>query len=146
MNEWMFILAPSAPPQALTTVNITSTSIELSWSPIPPEFINADQLVGYTVFWWKVNDSIFNMTSTEEPRVCLTGLEEFTEYYITVSAMNNVGIGPNSSLFTARTEEKGKKKVYVHARFLWCVTPSSRIDVAFEGRRIAWRATVKKCQ
>lgn len=124
----MLTLAPSAPPQALTTLNVTSTSIELSWSPIPPEFINADQLVGYIVFWWEVNDSSFNITSTEEPRVWLTGLESYTEYYVTVSAMNNVGSGPNSSLFTARTEEEGKKKVYLHATILYSV-----VTLAFFG-------------
>ena len=84
--------------------------------------------MGYTVFWWKVNDSSFNITSTEEPRVWLSGLEAYTEYCVTVSAMNNVGSGPNSSLFTARTEEEGKKKVYLHSAILYSV-----ITLAFFG-------------
>lgn len=107
---------PSAPPEHLTTLNKTSTSIEVSWSPIPSEFINTAQLLGYTVLWWKVNDSVY-VTWTGEPRVWLADLEEYTEYNITVSAMNNIGSGPNSSIFTVRTEEEGKK-VYAHA-VLW---------------------------
>ncbi|XP_078344306.1 uncharacterized protein LOC144629929 [Oculina patagonica] len=99
---------PSAPPEHLTTLNKTSTSIEVSWSPIPTEFINAAQLLGYTVLWWKGNDSVY-VTWTGEPRVWLTDLEEYTEYNITVSAMNNIGSGPNSSIFTVRTEEEALK-------------------------------------
>ena len=43
-----------------------------------------------------------------ETGVRLTQLEVFTEYNIMISAFNNIGSGPNTSLLTVRTTEEGE--------------------------------------
>ncbi|KAJ7380451.1 hypothetical protein OS493_008909 [Desmophyllum pertusum] len=101
--------APGVPPDNLTPLTINSSSIEVSWTPIPSKFINAAKLLGYQVFWCKANDSVFNVTTTELPSVLLTDLEEYTDYNVIVNAFNYIGNGPNSSLFTAKTEEEALK-------------------------------------
>ena len=97
--------APSAPPTNLRVTNLSSTYSEVTWDPIPSQHINAATLLGYEVFWVKVLNSTVNVTRTAQTAVWLTDLEEDTEYNVTISAFNRMGSGPNSSLFTFRTEK-----------------------------------------
>ena len=102
--------APSAPPTNLRVTNLGSTFSEVTWDPIPSQHINADTLLGYEVFWVKVLDSTVNVTRTAQTTVWLTDLEEDTDYNVIINAFNQIGGGPNSSLFTFRTE-KGQWRI-----------------------------------
>ena len=97
--------APSAPPTNLRVTNLSSTYSEVTWDPIPSQHINAATLLGYEVFWLKVLNSTVNVTRTAQTAVWLTDLEEDTEYNVSISAFNRIGSGPNSSLFTFRTDK-----------------------------------------
>ena len=93
--------------------NTSSTSIQASW--VAPN--SADQngaLTEYTVYYQAVggyfNDGTPKQKTVVAPlsQVVLTGLEEYVEYNISVSASTSVGEGPFSASIIVRTAEAGK--------------------------------------
>ena len=110
IHKFVLISVPGIPPENLAVLFTNTTSIQLTWSPIPPVFVNALSLLGYEVFWGRINDSLVNFTRTEQTQAWLTELEVFTEYAVVINAFNNIGSGPNSSVMIVRTTEEGNIK------------------------------------
>ena len=108
-----FALAPSAAPGDVQGHNTSSTSIQVSW--VAPSAVDQNGAVTvYTVYYQAVGSNFNGGTSKQQTVVAsltqtvLTGLEEYVEYNISVSASTSVGEGPLSASIIVRTAEAGK--------------------------------------
>ena len=103
-------VGPSAPPQDVTTMVISSTSISVSWNPPPLSDQNGD-IIGYQLMITNVNRSsslvdgvnVTNMTS-----YVAINLQEFEVYSFEIAATTVIGLGPFSDVVTNQTFEDGK--------------------------------------
>ena len=110
-------VGPSAPPQDVTTMVISSTSISVSWNPPPLPDQNGD-IIGYQLVITIVNRSsslvdgvnVTNMTSN-----VAINLQEFEVYSFEIAAMTVIGLGPFSDVVTNQTFEDGK--YHIHTNF-----------------------------
>lgn len=102
---------PSYPPQNVTLVNKTSTSVFIKWHAIPATQTNGE-ILGYKVNYTlqtkhddrKMNDVII----VAMDYVNLTGLRKSRKYNIAVLAFNKHGDGPPSEILAVKTEEDSK--------------------------------------
>lgn len=104
--------APSAPPQEVHLVSLTSTSLQVSWVA-PPADSRHGAIVQYTLSYQALAGE-----DTERHQVphigadatsyTLEGLEKWTEYQVWVRAHTDVGPGPESEPVRMRTKEDGR--------------------------------------
>ena len=103
---------PGNPPENVTAVVESSTTIAVMWEEVPPIDQNGDIIMyvvmytpletfGETLYSDTVNVSGSNMS------VVLTGLEEYVNYTISMRAFTDVGAGPYSVAVTVLTSEDG---------------------------------------
>ena len=98
--------APSAAPIELSIVSQTSTSLTLSWAPLPPENRNGI-ITGYSINVTHNNTgNSMHLSSTEE-FIIVESLSPYTVYLCSVAAQTAVGLGPYTPPLTARTDEDG---------------------------------------
>ena len=109
-----FALAPSAAPGDVQGHNTSSTSIHLSW--VAPNAADQNSaLTVYTVYYQAVGGNFNDGASKQKTVVAplseavLTGLEEYVEYNISISASTSIGEGPFSASILVRTAEAGKR-------------------------------------
>uniref|UniRef100_A0A673N4V7 Receptor-type tyrosine-protein phosphatase F n=1 Tax=Sinocyclocheilus rhinocerous TaxID=307959 RepID=A0A673N4V7_9TELE len=100
---------PSAPPQDVHLLSLSSTSIKVSWVA-PPAASRHGAIVRYTVCYQAVNGE--DTEHHEVPDIgadatsyVLEGLEKWTEYQVWVRAHTDVGPGPESTAVRVRTKE-----------------------------------------
>lgn len=104
--------APSAPPQEVHLVSLTSTSLKVSWLA-PPADSRHGAIVLYTVSYQALagedteRHDVPNIGADATSYV-LEGLEKWTEYQVWVRAHTDVGPGPESDPVTMRTKEDGR--------------------------------------
>ena len=105
----LYYSEPNAPPSNVKGHNTSSTSILVQWGDVPP----ADQngiILRYTVTYTALPDGspqpkVVNAPTTE---TTLTGLNEYTNYSITVFASTSKGNGNVSAPTTVITDEDSK--------------------------------------
>ena len=108
---------PVAPPQKVTCASPSSTSVLVSWLP-PPEASQNGEITGYSVTYSPLRDrdngtaqSVSVDVGSPLPEASTTfllqGLEKWTEYSVSVSALNKAGAGPPSPAVVVRTKEDG---------------------------------------
>ena len=108
-----FALAPSAAPGDVQGHNTSSTSIQVSWV-VPSAADQNGALTMYTVYYQAVSGNFNDGASKQKTVVAplseavLTGLEEYVEYNISISASTSIGEGPLSASILVRTAEAGK--------------------------------------
>ncbi|XP_061096133.1 protein tyrosine phosphatase receptor type Fa isoform X3 [Conger conger] len=100
---------PSAPPQEVHLVSLSSTSIKVSWAA-PPAASRHGVIVRYTVAYQSVGGEDTERHETagieaEASSHVLEGLEKWTEYRVWVRAHTDVGPGPESPAKLVRTNE-----------------------------------------
>ena len=109
--SFTFSPVPDQPPDAITTHVSSSTSINVSWSPVPLGHTNG-VLTGYRVFFIDAAETQAKLHVTvESPTVYsakLTGLLPYTNYCIQVLAFTSQGDGNISDCLIALTREDGK--------------------------------------
>eukprot|EP00731_Ephydatia_muelleri_P018864 Em0011g904a len=89
--------APSAPPNNLTEVTKTSSSVTISWVEVPCQDQNC-VIVGYRVLYGAVTSGVGGTVATSGRTLTMNGLSPYTNYSIEVSAVNSDGaMGPYSS-------------------------------------------------
>ena len=92
-------------PTSLTVVNITDTTVTLSWMPPdPPNGI----IIGYQVLQYRRDNSsdlIYLDTNDTALNYTVTGLTNNVEYVFSVRAYTAVGYGADSSEVTARASK-----------------------------------------
>ncbi|KAL9958573.1 hypothetical protein ACROYT_G035603 [Oculina patagonica] len=99
---------PDHPPTNFTAYNTSSTSINVTWQPIPPDHVNGI-LLGYHVRYWrhdKAHDNISMVTvNSTKLHAELEGLGKYKEYSIQVAGSTVVGLGNFSEPVLVRTEQ-----------------------------------------
>eukprot|EP00731_Ephydatia_muelleri_P019051 Em0011g1091a len=90
-------VAPSAPPNNLTEVTKTSSSVTISWGEVPCQDQNS-VIVEYRVLYGAVTSGVGGTAATSGRTLTVNGLSPYTNYSIEVSAVNSDGaMGPYSS-------------------------------------------------
>ena len=102
---------PASSPGNVTAMNISSTVIRVSWSPVPAIDLNG-VITQYEVEYNQTTFSevsMYNNTTVNSTTlmVDLTGLEEYVVYSIRVRAYTSVGAGPYSDVVMETTQEDG---------------------------------------
>ena len=104
-------LVPSGFPQNLSSMTISSTSVNVTWSPVLPAERNGI-ITGYTIFVTTnvsfVNDTTVNITSASTLYFLFTDLEEYVNYTFSILARTAEGDGPTSGNVTSLTDESSK--------------------------------------
>ncbi|XP_064194136.1 receptor-type tyrosine-protein phosphatase F isoform X8 [Anguilla rostrata] len=100
---------PSAPPQDVHLVSLSSTSIKVSWVA-PPADSQHGAIVQYTVAYQAAggeDEQRHEVTGigADASGYVLEGLEKWTEYLVWVRAHTDVGPGPESPAVRIRTNE-----------------------------------------
>ena len=102
------ITDPSAAPQNVRTMVLSSTSISVFWDP-PPFLDQNGVITGYQVTITNVNrtnvSTVVNVANTSHIAL---DLQEFEAYDIEVAAMTAVGLGPFSVAVRRQTLEDSK--------------------------------------
>ena len=102
----LYCVVPSAPPENLTGMFSSATSLLISWFPPPEQDQNGD-IMGYNISYFKVDNSdTVRYTSAEETMINITGLMVYTEYSVSVAAYTSLGTGPFDSIIE-RTDSSG---------------------------------------
>uniref|UniRef100_A0A4W6F1S3 Receptor-type tyrosine-protein phosphatase F n=1 Tax=Lates calcarifer TaxID=8187 RepID=A0A4W6F1S3_LATCA len=100
---------PSAPPQEVHLVSLSSTSLKVSWVA-PPAASRHGAIVRYTVSYQALageDTERHEVTGigADATSYVLEGLEKWTEYQVWVRAHTDVGPGPESAPVRMRTKE-----------------------------------------
>ena len=94
----------------MTAFNTSSTSINVTWQPIPPDHVNGI-LLKYHIKYWrrdKTNDNVSIVTvSSTNLYGKLKGLGKYKEYSIQVAGSTVAGSGNFSEPVFVRTEQDG---------------------------------------
>ena len=111
--------APNAPPQNFSAVSISSTSIRVTWDPVPVKD-RRGIILGYRLFWdaddrqfhdYGVRRRSSNGEELEtEANVLskdLVGLKKFTNYCVRAEAFNSKGSSHLTNDTCTRTDEDG---------------------------------------
>ena len=94
--------APSTPPQGLVALPQTSTSVHLSWKPIPSRYLNG-RLTGYQIrYKTDLHRDWFYLNTTESVSLLVTQLDKYTVYTFQVAGVTVVS-GEFSSPASNRT-------------------------------------------
>ena len=114
-DSFVLLSEPSGPPQQVTLSDVTSTSVRITWGPVPTDDQNGI-IRGYKVNYRALPNGhilteFLNISSEEQNESgtkILKALDEFTNYSIIVLAFTIVGDGPPSDAKFVQTLEAGK--------------------------------------
>lgn len=109
------LTVPSMPPDITAGFNLSSTSLTIEWSHIPPEFVNGI-LLGYVIAYQISIEagSSQNIPIALEPGELsknITDLLVYTEYCVRVAGRTRIGTGNWSECFNITTDEEGKPTI-----------------------------------
>ena len=114
-----FLTEPNAPPASVAGHNASSTSIFVSWGQVP--FLHRNGVIlSYTVTYRALPSGSSQTRNVTAPanQTTLTGLNEYTNYSITVFASTSKGGGNQSTPIVIITDQDSK---FVIAGFCLCV-------------------------
>ena len=103
------LIAPSAAPVSLQGHSNSSTSIFVTWGQVPPSEQNG-VILNYTVSYKEASIGSAKTVTVDEPTnsTTLKGLNEYTNYSITVFASTIKGAGIVSAPIFVITDEDSK--------------------------------------
>lgn len=104
---YFLFTVPSLPPTQLTAYNTSSTSLMVTWLPVPDGYVHGI-LRGYRLLLKIDEDSFYQNVTTVNRSFELTGLEKFTNYSVKVLAFTRIGDGNISDPVIVSTDEDGK--------------------------------------
>ena len=113
MHRFNHYTGPDSPPENVTTVVTSSTSIMVTWnavSLIDQNGIITEYEVQYVPLETFGNTIGIEMVNTSAMSYLLSNLEEFVNYNISVRAYTVEGRGPYSDPIMTQTFEDGKIK------------------------------------
>ena len=104
-----YISEPTDAPKNVSGHNTSSTSIFVTWNDVPAPEQNGI-ITSYNISYRSLTENHSNSTTVDFPvrQVNLTGLKEFVNYSITVSASTKIGPGPASKPVIVSTGEDSK--------------------------------------
>ncbi|GBP71251.1 Down syndrome cell adhesion molecule homolog [Eumeta japonica] len=91
--------APEHAPSSVECIAMSSTSLRISWQPIPG---HGNGLIGYTILYSLDDSPWYNMTSPQT-ELYLQGLTKYANYTIKIAGFSNYGPGPYSYPVTCTT-------------------------------------------
>lgn len=102
---------PSGSPQEVKCYSTSSTSILVRWLPPPIDSQNGI-ITQYAIQYAATEGEDtgtqqINRISPQSSQYLLENLDKWTEYHVTVTALTDVGAGPESLPQLIRTEEDG---------------------------------------
>ena len=104
--DWWFsaiVSVPSAPPRAVEAWSTGPKRVVVQWDEVPWRHQNG-LVTGYVVHWSRSeNGSTEKRKMTSRLSVTLRDLTESTTYWLSVSAVTSMGIGPPSKSLVVRT-------------------------------------------
>lgn len=107
---FLYYSAPTAPPENVTAYNLSSTSIMVTWLPVPEGFLNGE-LQSYRVFYRETTSGSYPSTEIVVGHtflsVIISSLKKFTVYSVWVKAVTTKE-GPSSVVVQVSTDEDGK--------------------------------------
>ena len=102
--------AVAGPPTLTGVEALSDTTISVRWSPLDGE----EGVIAYeisftpsTVDCPELEGGSQTVSGGVTAEIVLTGLEEYTQYNITIRAENSIGCGPPSDFMVARTAASG---------------------------------------
>ena len=104
------LTVPSMPPNITAGFNLSSTSLAIEWSHIPPKFVNGF-LLGYMIAYQISNEDgpPQNLpVELGELSKNITDLLVYTEYCVRLAGRTRIGTGNWSECFDVTTDEGGK--------------------------------------
>ena len=106
---WFSLTEPNAPPVDVSGHNTSSTSILVQWGEVPADDQNGI-ILSYTVTYKALPNGIelTNNVTAPTTEATLEGLNEFTNYSITVFASTAKGAGNVSGAIIVITDEDSK--------------------------------------
>ena len=116
----ILVLVPERPPKKITAVSIATDTVQIDWSPVPPEYANGEVL-GYKVLYHDVNDTSRannSLVSPDETHSRINGLKTNTNYSFQVLAFTAKGDGTKSMAYFARTFS-GIGDSFLISSFVW---------------------------
>uniref|UniRef100_A0A8C2J963 Contactin 3a, tandem duplicate 2 n=1 Tax=Cyprinus carpio TaxID=7962 RepID=A0A8C2J963_CYPCA len=97
---------PSGVPDGVWARSISATEIEVSWHILSA---SPERVLGYEVVYWEDDTKPETMgkvrVSANQNKVNISGLREYTQYFLTVSAFNTAGTGPLSPTINVTTKK-----------------------------------------
>jgi len=138
---------PSGEPLNVKAIDLSSTEVNVTWSP-PANDKQNGQILGYKIFYWpesKSNSDNSNLTEIPENKEIMElvpdtrlsfvvlDLEMFTSYFIQVSAFNPAGDGPRSLPVKVKTKED----------IPGIVGPLNFTDITMTNLRVSWDPPIK---
>ena len=109
-NIMLSLIVPSAPPESLEAWNLSSTSVQVQWGPIPTRKRHG-KLLGYKVVMRPKEEKqggknpIVNYTTSRS--ITFSGIKKYSKYVVSVYGLTRRGKGPDRVL-TVQTDEDGK--------------------------------------
>ena len=100
-------IAPSAPPENVSTSSLTSSSFLLDWDPPLIEQRNG-VIRNYTIAVELLGNATSYNITTNDTAYSFTTLLPFYTYRVTVAAVTEPGVGPSSSAIDVVLPESGK--------------------------------------
>ena len=102
--------APNAPPENVTAYNLSSTSVNVTWFPVPSHSLNGI-LQSYRVFYRDASvphsPSMEIVVGNTTLSVVISALKKFTIYSVWVKAVTRAA-GPSSTTVHVSTDEDGE--------------------------------------
>jgi protein sidekick len=109
----ILLLVPGQPPHIVSVYNTSSTSLRVTWLPIPEKYLYG-QLLGYRVFYkdtttTNTSDYLSVDVGPDALEADITGLVKYRDHVVQVSGFNRQGEGIPSKGVIVSTDEDGKK-------------------------------------
>ena len=117
-------LVPDRPPKDITVVSIGTDTVQVDWSPVPPEYTNG-KVLGYKVLYRDVNDTSRanrSLVSPKETHSRISRLKANTNYSFQVLAFTAKGNGVKSEAYFASTFQGIQDIVTLDALFMQCLS------------------------
>ena len=108
ISVFVLTVVPSLPPTDIRAYNTSSTSLTVTWNPVPQGYTHGIVL-GYLVFYKRQQDVDGNFINASSLVLSadLEGLDKFTVYVVKVLAFTIKGNGVVSNETSVRTHEDG---------------------------------------
>ena len=98
-----FAIVPSAPPENITTTDVSTTYVHLNWTLPPTEYHNG-VITGYVVWVTMANTQESYNLKSNTTELLVDSLTPDSEYIFAVAAQTVIGIGPFSATITQQTK------------------------------------------
>uniref|UniRef100_A0A0M3HY64 Neogenin n=1 Tax=Ascaris lumbricoides TaxID=6252 RepID=A0A0M3HY64_ASCLU len=126
---------PSMPPTDVRAEAVSSTSIQVQWSPPPPEERNG-VITGYRIkYKTKLRGTKGNtlVVDGNDVSYTITGLDPATQYMVRVAAVNQNGSGPNSEWVHVDTPLEDKDEGQVAGPPM-----SLKVQPSYDSIQLSW--------